>query len=765
MLVTEIDSLSAKSKPLKNSSFAKYADAQWKHLPIPPPLPGQTEISLAQLLFDQKMCPCCKQAHSDIPPFVVLGINICQGCRRNKLLMRNTMITRYEAEDMFTACGYSNMLKDFDILINSLHRIRMRFHVLDYSFHQRSPHQDYFNREAWRILIDQYKEAQSSKSTTKLNSFLKRRSARAEILKKITQRATDALDTWIHHYEAHLVFLSHGFIGSAKMFAQFYEITLHALQMVPKFQQLLKESFTQPIFDLCVAAGSYLDEIIAESRNNHQRFVAQDLRKAEDNQLRVLRHYFTSYPFPKKITPAFETFISFSLIKSLRNSHCTDVITHEPQDSLRSLDSNTTGLPVGFDTLLNNPQCKKMLEDEVNAWIRQAISGARGLLGYGESDKPPSNRKNKANKRIPLERRVKGEVSTEGTTDMDLDTKRPLHGVATSQAESKDIAQARIWHKAFGKLDPEFRATAWFVCNVCQSLEAHYRRLGVLDFLGMCAHQCQRPDCSKRDPLKWAISNFAPALHAIETTRVMLKVLSLDEEDPSTKTDWFDGLWLCKNCPETMRAMQWEDLIRHSSRHSIPRLKKVSMGDAMDREQAREEGRRPFTVSQLISIKAEGGKKRLLCIHCMPTLEILLRAKSQVLGQTNNNGALKLMDIHGIRQHLRIKHKIDDMRNEDIYFLDGKPHDPVTIVLSEMETSHTTSDAPNSRVALSSASTVETNLYGYRCWECRTSNYRHNAMGLAAHFRAVHSNLSLSFRHPEFRKQEAGMAARREAMN
>ncbi|CAG8770846.1 11735_t:CDS:1, partial [Acaulospora colombiana] len=57
-------------------SFAEYVDADWKHWPIPPPLPGQTEICLAQLLFGRKTCPYCKKEHRDIPQDLVLGITL-----------------------------------------------------------------------------------------------------------------------------------------------------------------------------------------------------------------------------------------------------------------------------------------------------------------------------------------------------------------------------------------------------------------------------------------------------------------------------------------------------------------------------------------------------------------------------------------------------------------------------------------------------------------------------------------------------------------
>jgi hypothetical protein len=169
------------------------------------------------------------------------------------------------------------------------------------------------------------------------------------------------------------------------------------------------------------------------------------------------------------------------------------------------------------------------------------------------------------------------------------------------------------------------------------------------------------------------------------------------------------------------------------------------MGEAMDREETLAEGKRPFTVSQLLSNAEEGRKKRLLCVHCMPTSETLLRARSQTVGQTNPNGTPKAMDIHGVRQHLKIKfvsffllrkrlpiklrsrHKIDDMRNEDIYFLDGTPHAPMTTTFPDL------SSVRQRREFLTAGSKQS----GYYCWECRSSDRLYNAKALAAHFRGM----------------------------
>ncbi|CAG8554696.1 7820_t:CDS:2, partial [Acaulospora colombiana] len=325
--------------------------------------------------------------------------------------------------------------------------------------------------------------------------------------------------------------------------------------------------------------------------------------------------------------------------------HYAEVVTYNPREVTQTSSPNSL---IYFNTLINNEHYKRLLKQEINTWREHITMGVRELLGYGASDKSHRKEKTKGIKDIQQEKRKGRRVGAEGSIDMDVDSEQPAENPATSQPESKGLGQTKVWHKTLGKLDPELRVTAWFACNACQFLEPRYRRRGVFDFFGMCNHQCQRPDLKKKDPLLWSITNFSRALHAIETTKAMLDILCLDEEDPETKTACFDGLWLCRNCPETMKAMQWEDL----------RLEKISMGKAMDREQLRAEDKRPFTVSKLLLNKKEAGKKKLFCVHCMPSSEALLRAKFQGPGQMSQKGAPKAMDIHGIRQHLKVKLKL-----------------------------------------------------------------------------------------------------------
>ncbi|PVF97394.1 hypothetical protein CPB86DRAFT_667941, partial [Serendipita vermifera] len=61
MFITSLNIMSPKSDSTKNGFLAKSINARWMNSPIPPPLPGQTEIYMAQNLFGGKICPTCKK--------------------------------------------------------------------------------------------------------------------------------------------------------------------------------------------------------------------------------------------------------------------------------------------------------------------------------------------------------------------------------------------------------------------------------------------------------------------------------------------------------------------------------------------------------------------------------------------------------------------------------------------------------------------------------------------------------------------------------
>jgi hypothetical protein len=54
-------------------------------------------------------------------------------------------------------------------------------------------------------------------------------------------------------------------------------------------------------------------------------------------------------------------------------------------------------------------------------------------------------------------------------------------------------------------LAPEKRCTSLFVCEACGDVEGPYKRAGVLDFKGLCRHQCKEKHKSRKERTRWAV--------------------------------------------------------------------------------------------------------------------------------------------------------------------------------------------------------------------------------------------------------------------
>jgi hypothetical protein len=254
---------------------------------------------------------------------------------------------------------------------------------------------------------------------------------------------------------------------------------------------------------LLSAVGPHLDQFVTELHNINDKMNSRDLNDAKESQLKVLHECYDRYPFSGEIRPNFETFICLSTIESLRNSHSSTLLAINSRKDQN--DQPTT--PPNFSQLLSNDSYKSLLQDEIGTWTKQAIAGARKLLGYS-NDRSHEDKQHRPNQKGKKEKGGNKELSKEINAGMDVDIEQSAQNPVAPQPDTERPNRSRKWYKTPGKLDPEFRVTAWFVCNRCQSLESGYRRLGVLDFAGMCAHQCRRPDLSKANPVPWDISEY-----------------------------------------------------------------------------------------------------------------------------------------------------------------------------------------------------------------------------------------------------------------
>jgi hypothetical protein len=61
------------------------------------------------------------------------------------------------------------------------------------------------------------------------------------------------------------------------------------------------------------------------------------------------------------------------------------------------------------------------------------------------------------------------------------------------------------WQPTEGKLNPESRITSWFTCIKCKDVEPAYKKMMVMDFAGICVHECKEKHKSVRDRTPWDI--------------------------------------------------------------------------------------------------------------------------------------------------------------------------------------------------------------------------------------------------------------------
>ncbi|KIM22131.1 hypothetical protein M408DRAFT_28941 [Serendipita vermifera MAFF 305830] len=297
----------------------------------------------------------------------------------------------------------------------------------------------------------------------------------------------------------------------------------------------------------------------------------------------------------------------------------------------------------------------------VAQWREGAELGVRRLLGFRKAKRDRRKRKNKDKK-----------GGKEQASAMEVDSiEQPTRGDQTlrndvSKEENNESPMGQvipIWHSLPGKLDPEMRVTSWFMCTRCTHMDPRYKRMRVLDFRGLCSHECSQKDWGRANSKKWSIDCFTLAPRAIETAKRMLEILGLDAEDPGTTTTCLKGWWACDNCPARMSAMVWEDLLRHCQRHEHQNISQVSDEEAQNRKIALNFKSKRLSFADLLSGKyeVEAKTKQLACVHCRPSIN--------ATSHPNLSKTEKVMDIHGIRQHMRAKHKVEDCRNEDYYYV------------------------------------------------------------------------------------------------
>lgn len=242
------------------------------------------------------------------------------------------------------------------------------------------------------------------------------------------------------------------------------------------------------------------EAILLESRQINKNRINRYSSHAMLTRCSNIAALYNSYRFTDNVKPSLSVFKEIPILQALRKSYTPPGMGNvaNDQNRCRVVGGELVSDKISIEEILREKQNMELVGVGVAKWKEGAVKGARRLLGYGESGKKQQRRR----------RRKKGRVNEQEGTGVDpFSITNANHDPTSTKVDFTAITKPTLspWYPQPSKLNPEFRVTALFTCKKCKTLEAKYKRSRVLDFRGLCAHQCTMKDRSKNDVPKWSI--------------------------------------------------------------------------------------------------------------------------------------------------------------------------------------------------------------------------------------------------------------------
>ncbi|KAI0064326.1 hypothetical protein BV25DRAFT_1823310 [Artomyces pyxidatus] len=213
-------------------------------------------------------------------------------------------------------------------------------------------------------------------------------------------------------------------------------------------------------------------------------------------------------------------------------------------------------------------------------------------------------------------------------------------------------------------LHPVDRVTARLKCQRCSRVARKYADVGSLDFVGACAHEC--PGLAKKTSARrvWAAGQFIPDQKAIDVISQAATLAAVKPEDQGAREalESLGAHFLCKSCDAPI-VMDFRRLMGHAERHDrmeISLLSEVEAAATLTQ---------PFIANsylELMDRTHEASKTRktptFVCRHC---------SHGSALGgpsrEEKSVGRPKMMSFDGLVSHVKAKHGIAQMSDEDFF--------------------------------------------------------------------------------------------------
>jgi hypothetical protein len=267
-----------------------------------------------------------------------------------------------------------------------------------------------------------------------------------------------------------------------------------------------------------------LPELTSQTLKIQANRIGDSLSQTLKTRRTQIETFYKQYKFPDNIKPTLDTFRSIPILQAIQRGISTagvKVDDHGRTMSFYSISSRqrpAIGERPSIQADLKESPVKDLVTVSLMQWREGAMLGARKLLGFDRyrrhGKKRRNSRKNKA-KGAKISMEVDAvepsvEESSEAQVEFELDPENPMEVDDTGKGGRVDEdSSVQKWHSVPGKLDPEMRVTSWFVCTRCINMDPGYKRMRVLDFRGVCTHECWQRDWSKAQRKAWSIGMCA----------------------------------------------------------------------------------------------------------------------------------------------------------------------------------------------------------------------------------------------------------------
>ncbi|KLO09321.1 hypothetical protein SCHPADRAFT_1000310 [Schizopora paradoxa] len=229
----------------------------------------------------------------------------------------------------------------------------------------------------------------------------------------------------------------------------------------------------------------------------------------------------------------------------------------------------------------------------------------------------------------------------------------------------KLVGQSNYTHKNDKQPHPLTFCTARFICMKCKDRAAKQFKPISLSFFDLCKHKCA--DSSKTSSRGWSITNFALDQKAVNVSKALLEMLNLKEEDAQIPELPVNTNILCESCEGMVVMNTLSGLHEHCQRHEnmIFHLHADVLTHSLN------VGLRDELMSRKKSAEKMRKDKTLGCRHCLKppaTPNLTLEEQEPVHDNlVSDRGTQKAFDFDGMRSHLKTRHGVEFIADEDFF--------------------------------------------------------------------------------------------------